>query len=97
MSCCGVRIGLADDTTIPDDLKATMGRAPVVRHCDVCVLLDGDKTPKPVQYCRLCDAFMCDPCRKNKWRRAGAAVARKIHRLRFINKGVSNGGVGNLP
>jgi hypothetical protein len=95
MPLCGnISIGLVDDTAIPDDLKATMGRAPVVRHCDVCVLLDGNATPQPVQYCKLCDAFMCASCRKNYWRRLGAAIARKTRRMLKGNQHVSN---SNMP
>lgn len=81
--CCGGRVGL--DETVPTDLKEQMGRAPVARHCDVCFLLDGDISPKAVLYCKLCDAFMCEPCRKNKWRRAGAAIARQMRKFTHGN------------
>jgi len=50
----------------------------ISRHCDVCMLLDGDMRPKDVRYCKLCDKFMCEPCRKNPLRRASAATAYKI-------------------
>ncbi|HMD55582.1 MAG TPA: hypothetical protein VKJ65_13625 [Phycisphaerae bacterium] len=81
--CCGAQVGA--DETIPDDLKEKMGRAPIGRHCDICFLLDGDVTPKAVMYCKLCDAFMCEPCRKNKWRRAGAAIARQMRKFTHGN------------
>jgi hypothetical protein len=82
--CCGAQVGL--DETVPADLKETMGRTPLGRHCDVCFLLDGDLTPKEVMYCKLCDAFMCEPCRKNQWRRAGAAIARQMRKLLHVNR-----------
>jgi hypothetical protein len=82
--CCPAQVGL--DDTVPADLKAQMGRMPVGRHCDVCYLLDGDMTPKEVMYCKMCDAFMCEPCRKNKWRRAGASIARTMRKLLHGNR-----------
>ena len=85
--CCGAQVGIKDDMEIPADLKEQMGRGSVVgRHCDVCFLLDGDVTPKAVMYCKLCDAFMCEPCRKNKWRRAGAAIARQMRKFTHVNR-----------
>jgi hypothetical protein len=82
--CCGASVGL--DATVPDDLRKQMGRSPVARHCDVCFLLDGDVSPKAVLYCNLCDAFMCELCRKNKWRRAGAAIARQMRKFTHGNR-----------
>jgi hypothetical protein len=76
--CCGARVGA--DAEIPPELKAQMGRAPIARHCDVCFLLDGDLSPKAVMYCKLCDAFMCEPCRKSPWRRLGAKIARHMRK-----------------
>jgi hypothetical protein len=77
--CCRAQVGL--DETVPADLKAQMGRMPVGRHCDVCMLLDGDMSPKEVLYCKLCNAFMCEPCRRNNWRRAGASIAKHTRGL----------------
>jgi len=82
--CCGVQVGA--DENVPADLKAKMGRIPIGRHCDVCFLLDGDLTPKEVLYCKLCDAFMCEPCRKNKWRRVGATIARQMRKFTHVNR-----------
>lgn len=48
--------------------------------CDACRLIDGDFSPKHVQYCKVCDAYLCDRCRPNPWRRAKAAVLRKLGR-----------------
>jgi hypothetical protein len=83
MSCCGnIAVGLADDEVIPSDLKETMGRSTaVIRHCDVCFLLDNDLTPKETMYCKMCDAFMCTPCRNSKWRRLGASISRTMRKL----------------
>jgi hypothetical protein len=77
--CCRSQVGLGD--AVPADLKAKMGRMPVGRHCDVCMLLDGDTTPKEVMYCKFCDAFMCEACRRNNWRRTGATIARHTRKL----------------
>jgi hypothetical protein len=81
MTCCGqVTVGM--DETVPTDLRQELGRGSVIaRHCDVCYLLDGDMSSKDTKYCSLCDAFMCEPCRKNYWRRTGAAVARKVRKV----------------
>jgi len=27
--------------------------------CEVCKRLDGDLIPKPVKFCRLCNAYIC--------------------------------------
>jgi hypothetical protein len=46
--------------------------------CDVC----GDV--RPVKYCRACDAWICDDCRPNIFRRALAAIKRfyNVHIVR---------------
>jgi hypothetical protein len=80
-ACCG-QVAVGMDDTVPTDLRNELGRGSViVRHCDVCFLLDGNTSPKETMYCKLCDAFMCEPCRRNKWRRMGAAIARKVKRI----------------
>lgn len=56
--------------------------AAIVRHCDVCLILDGNTSPKEVKYCKLCDKFMCEPCRKNPARRMAAAFA--YHVTKFL-------------
>lgn len=43
--------------------------------CTCCARLDGDTAPKPVAYCSLCDAWLCDRCRGDWWRRTRAALA----------------------
>lgn len=76
MTCCNqIAVGVKDDSLIPADLKAQLGRTSVVRHCDVCFLLHGDLSPKQVTYCKLCDKFMCETCKRSPWRRAAAAIA----------------------
>lgn len=50
------------------------------RECDVCVLVDGDHTPKAVHYCSTCDAFICDTCTPNLARRGYAMVKRRLLR-----------------
>jgi hypothetical protein len=77
--CCGAQVGA--DENVPADLKEKMGRAATTRHCDVCFLLDGNLTPKQVLYCKLCDAFMCEPCRKSPGRRLGAKIARTMRKI----------------
>ncbi len=93
MTCCGkIAVGLAEQA-VPADLQAKMGRSEtVVRHCDVCFLLEGDTTPKETKYCRWCDKFMCEKCRTNHWRRAGAAVAFHMRTLlKEMRKGFQHG------
>lgn len=54
------------------------GPTPVVASCDACRLIDRDDSPKLVQYCKICNAWLCDSCRASPWRRAKAAVRRLI-------------------
>ena len=46
----------------------------VVTTCRVCELIDNDLTPKPVDYCDFCKAYICEPCWTNPIRRAEAAL-----------------------
>jgi hypothetical protein len=46
--------------------------------CEVCYLLDGDTTVKQVEYCSLCDAWMCEQCRNNYLRRMKAMIVRRM-------------------
>jgi hypothetical protein len=81
MTCCEqVAVG-ASGATIPTAITPS---SVVIRHCDVCFLLDGDKSPKEVMYCKLCDKFMCAACRPNMRRRSAAVIAFKV--TQFINK-----------
>lgn len=48
--------------------------------CDVCVLVFNDPTPKPVRYCRVCRAYICDACWGNWQARALASVRRAWYR-----------------
>jgi hypothetical protein len=49
---------------------------PSVGECDACVLVDNDYTPKVVEYCSICNAWLCGECRKSPWKRAKAALRR---------------------
>jgi hypothetical protein len=42
--------------------------------CDVCRLVKNDTAPKPVQYCHVCNAWICDVCRVDWVARAKAAL-----------------------
>lgn len=46
--------------------------------CDVCRLLDGDRSIKAVRYCGGCDANLCAACARNPIRRARAALKRGL-------------------
>lgn len=45
-------------------------------RCDCCWLVDRDGSAKPVQFCGLCQAWLCELCRGNAVRRANAAWLR---------------------
>lgn len=51
---------------------------PDVGQCDACALIDHDTSPKLVQFCKLCNAWLCDTCRASPWRRAKAAAKRAL-------------------
>ena len=46
--------------------------------CDVCRIVDGDLSPKEVQYCDFCKAWICKRCESNIPKRALAAAMQKI-------------------
>lgn len=46
--------------------------------CKVCELLDNDKTEKEGEYCEMCEAFICNECEPNWYRRAMAAIKEGI-------------------
>jgi hypothetical protein len=48
--------------------------------CDVCALVDGDRTPKPVTYCDRCKANLCAVCHRSVVRRARAMMLRGMGR-----------------
>lgn len=74
MTCCH-QVGMGD---IRNEDSRPVFSGVIVRHCDVCFLLDGDTRPKETRYCKLCDAFMCERCAMSKWRRTMAAFSRKF-------------------
>jgi hypothetical protein len=48
--------------------------------CDVCRLVKNDTSTKPVQYCHVCDAWICDVCRVDWVARAKAALLSHLRR-----------------
>ena len=46
--------------------------------CDVCQILDHDKSLKEVHYCHTCDAYICKDCENNWLRRGIAAIKLKL-------------------
>jgi hypothetical protein len=51
--------------------------------CDVCRLVKNDTSTKLVQYCHVCNAWICDVCRVDWVARAKAALlahARRVNR-----------------
>jgi hypothetical protein len=50
--------------------------------CRVCELVDNDRRLKPVLYCSICDAKICDNCRPNITRRAIAAIREKFFNIK---------------
>ncbi len=42
--------------------------------CECCRRLDNATQPKPVTWCGLCQAWLCDRCRGDLFRRARAAL-----------------------
>lgn len=47
--------------------------------CDVCLLVDNDKTIKEVTYCKECNAYICTECYPNWFRRGMAAIKQKLN------------------
>jgi hypothetical protein len=48
--------------------------------CDVCRLVRNDTSTKPVQYCHVCNAWICDVCRVDWVARAKAALLSHLRR-----------------
>lgn len=46
--------------------------------CEVCWLLDGDSSPKPVSYCTVCQAWICGRCLHDAVRRLRAAAIKRL-------------------
>ncbi len=46
--------------------------------CDQCRLLRGDQSSKPVTWCGVCRAWLCEMCRRNPMGRALAALKRRL-------------------
>jgi hypothetical protein len=52
-----------------------------VNVCDVCYLLDGDERLKPGSYCHRCNAFICELCAPQTFRRFHAMLKRKLRSI----------------
>jgi hypothetical protein len=52
-----------------------------INMCDICYLLDKDERLKPGIFCEQCNAFICEWCQPNKWRRFRAMLKRKLRSL----------------
>jgi hypothetical protein len=65
------------------DVNTAAGQAeatPISGVCEVHDLLDGDRRPRLVLFCSMCQAWICDECRGNWGRRARAALMKRIGR-----------------
>jgi hypothetical protein len=62
-------LGLSRSAATPPTTTTTM-----MGWCTCCARLEGDYTEKPVAYCSLCDAWLCERCRGDWLRRARAAL-----------------------
>lgn len=50
--------------------------APPLGVCEVCLWVDDDRTVKPVRWCGMCQAWLCEPCSQQLARRAVAMMRR---------------------
>jgi len=55
---------------------------PSFQICEVCELLDKDRSQKICYFCSLCKVWMCLPCLNNPVRRIQAVIRRRIHAKR---------------
>ena len=46
--------------------------------CKVCDLLDKDTSIKEINYCKLCNEYLCVPCESNLLRRGKAYLINKL-------------------
>lgn len=51
--------------------------------CEACLRIDRDNRIKNVTFCPLCNAWLCDSCKRNWPRRAKAAALRQISNLGY--------------
>jgi hypothetical protein len=51
-----------------------------LHHCDICLILDGDKTIQLCTYCKVCRAYICDDD-LNNWTRRGKALALRVQKF----------------
>lgn len=52
--------------------------------CEVCAKLDGDLSPKLVEYCPTCKAWICARCQRDWTRRLQAAAIKSLGWLRPV-------------
>lgn len=60
--------------------KPAIDRGVVMGKCGCCTRIDNDHRLKPVQFCRICNEWLCVPCSKSPWRRARAAAMKALGR-----------------
>lgn len=51
--------------------------------CDVCFYVDNDATIKDVEYCETCNAYICDKCTPNLFRRGLAMIKKQANKLKL--------------
>jgi hypothetical protein len=52
--------------------------------CDVCFYVDNDATIKDVEYCETCNAYICDKCKYNLFRRGLAMIKRQTSKILIL-------------
>jgi hypothetical protein len=55
--------------------------------CDVCVLVKGDRSLKPVHFCHVCKAWICSTCETDWVARAKAAFLAHVLGMVSANAG----------
>ena len=54
------------------------GAGETIGVCDVHLLVDGDRGRRPVQWCSICRAWICDACSHDLRKRGQAMVIRAL-------------------
>lgn len=63
------------------DRQMASNNPPVAqKYCDVCWYDKGDFSEKPVRYCSMCAAWLCESCRTDYFARLRASMKRAFHR-----------------
>ena len=50
--------------------------------CDICIILDGDDSAKPVKWCNMCGKWRCEPCRNDLLRITRAVALQALDGLK---------------